>query len=101
MRDRDLPLVVGIGLILFSIVTGMGSISLGTYPVQSPIGVSYGSYLVTNYLIVLISVAIASAGIFLLYTAGKAAGSYIVEKGKPADRCDRSNYVSDRATKNQ
>ena len=58
--------------IILAVVTGMGSISLGSYQVVSQNGGASDAYLVTNYAFVLIALGFGALGAFFVYLAGKA-----------------------------
>jgi len=64
--------MAGAFLIILAILSGMGSISLGSYQVQIQGGEASGAYLVTNYLFVLIALGFGALGAFFVYRAGQA-----------------------------
>ena len=71
MIQRDSLLVTGTILILLGLLSASGSVSLGTFHVQTTAGSSSGSYLVYNPVLQLLAVVFAGAGAFSFYRAGQ------------------------------
>ncbi len=73
MSERNTALAVGIFLILLSLGTAMGAVSLGTYQRTTTGGAVSGSYLVYNSFFEALSLLLALAGGYFLYESGKSA----------------------------
>jgi len=71
MTQRDGLLVTGIILILLGLLSASGSVSLGTFHIQTTTGSSSGSYLVYNPVLQFLAVVFAGVGAFFLYRAGQ------------------------------
>ncbi len=72
MAERSIELAAGAFFIILAILSGMGSISLGTYKVPIQNGGASGAYLVTNYVLVLLALGFGALGAFFVYRAGQA-----------------------------
>jgi hypothetical protein len=72
--ERTASLIAGAFFLLLSIPVAMGSVSLGTYQVPVQGGADTGSFLVTNYVFVLVALGFAALGAFFFYRAGKESG---------------------------
>ena len=73
MSDRTASLVVGGFLLLLSVGTAMGAVSLGSFLSSSASGYAEGSYLVYNSVFEILSFLLALAGAYFFYESGKAA----------------------------
>lgn|SRR5487761_1385777 len=70
MTERNVGLAAGAFFIILTILSAMGSISLGNQ-VTTQSGTS-GAYLVTNYILVLLALGFGALSVFFVYRAGQA-----------------------------
>ncbi len=67
MKERTVYLFAGVLFVLWSLGWASGSVSLGSWISPN----SYGSYLVYNPSLQLLSVAFAAVGMYFVYRAGR------------------------------
>ncbi len=74
MSDRDSALAVGVFLVLLSLGTAIGAVSLGTFQRITAGGSASGSYLVYNPFFEALSLLLALGGGYFFYQSGKSVG---------------------------